>query len=109
MKARTLPLAHTSVVLALLLALLPQTLILAESLAKITVEAGKHVRTDTPISVILDGIVDDLSDTSLRLEEIKDSQRLFAPSQIEPGNPPKLWWILSGTTPPDTKRTYELV
>jgi len=109
MKDRGLPLTQLSVVLALLSALASQTLIVAQPLAKVTVEAGKHLRIDTPISVTLNGIADALSKTSLRLEEIKDSQRLPVPSQTEPGNPPKLWWILSGITPPDTKRVYELV
>ncbi|MHC4336699.1 MAG: DUF6807 domain-containing protein [Planctomycetota bacterium] len=109
MKARTLPLAHTSVVLALLLALLPQTLIFAWPLAKITVEAGRHLRIDTPVSVVLDGLVVDSHKELLRLEELKDSKRLFVPSQIEPGNPPKLWWILSGTTPAGTERVFEIV
>ncbi len=71
----------------------------AEPLAKVTVEAGKHTRIDTPVSVSLNGIPDYLLGAALWLEEIKDSQHLPVPSQIEPGNPPRLWWILSGTTP----------
>jgi len=95
--------------MVLALILTSQSLLVAEPLAKITVEAGKHLRIDTPVSASLDGITDDLSDTSLRLEEIKNSHRLLVPSQIEPGNSPKLWWILSDTTLPRTKRTYELL
>jgi hypothetical protein len=29
-------------------------------------------------------------------------------AQIEPGNPPRLWWILSGTTPAGSKRVFQL-
>ena len=107
MKLRQLLLVRVVMVLALIL--ISQPLLVAEPLAKITVEAGKHLRIDTPVSASLDGITDDLSDTSLRLEEIKNSHRLLVPSQIEPDNPPKLWWILSDTTLPRTKRTYELL
>lgn len=77
----------------------------AEPLATITVEAGKYARIDTPVSVELDGI----NYTQLRLEEIKGSQRLPVPTQIEAGNPPRLWWILSGTTEAGEKRIYELL
>ena len=74
-------------------------------MATITVEAGKYARIDTPVSVELDGI----SYTRLHLEEIKGSQRLPVPTQIEAGNPPRLWWILSGTTEAGEKRIYELL
>ena len=74
-------------------------------MATITVEAGQYTRIDTPVSVELDGI----SYTRLRLEEIKGSQRLPVPAQIETGNPPRLWWILSGTTEAGEKRIYELL
>lgn len=74
-------------------------------LATITVEAGQYTRIDTPVSVELDGI----SNRRLRLEEIKGSQRLPVPAQIETGKPPRLWWILSGTTEAGGKRIYELL
>jgi len=76
-----------------------------EPLAKITVEAGQNARIDTPVSVSLDG----MGTTKLALYEIKGSKRTAVAAQIEPGNPPRLWWILSGTTPAGSKRTYELV
>ena len=41
--------------------------------------------------------------------EIKGSERVATVSQIEPGNPPRLWWVLSGTTPAGSRRVYELV
>jgi hypothetical protein len=90
---------------ALLLALVPQSTSVAEPLAKITVEAGKHTRIDTPVFVALD----DIPLTGFRLEEIRGSKRSPVIAQIEAGNPPRLWWILSGTTEAGSKRVYELV
>jgi len=81
----------------------------SEPLATITVEAGNYTRIDTPVSVTLEGIVQDPAPNRLKLMEIKDSRRVAIPSQIEPGNPAKLWWILNGTTPAGSKRIYELV
>ncbi len=78
-------------------------------LAKITVESGNYTRIDTPVSVALDGIVQDSNQTCLILIEIKGSQRQTIPSQIEAGNPRKLWWVLNGTTATGEKRVYELV
>ena len=95
-------------ILGAILALTPRTATAAKPLAKITVEAGNYTRIDTPVSVLLTGI----SDIELRLEEISyDSlaKRLPVPTQIEPGNPPRLWWILNGTTEAGAKRVYELV
>jgi hypothetical protein len=80
----------------------------ARPLAKITVEAGKHTRIDTPVSVALSRTHHDLTTAPPRLEEIKVYQRIPVPCQVEPGNPPRLWWILSGATPPGANRTYRL-
>jgi len=97
-------LAFSTAFLALFLALVPPSVSAAGPLAKITVEAGKHMRIDTPVSIPLDGI-----STESRLEEIKGSSRIPVVAQIEAGNPSRLWWILSGTTPAGGKRVYELV
>jgi len=75
--------------------------------ARIIVEAGEYIRIDTPVSVGLDEVAVPL-DRELRLEEIKGSERLAVPCQIEAGYSPRLWWILSGTTPAGGKRIYEL-
>ena len=80
----------------------------AEPLAIITVEAGEYTRIDTPISISLEGIDDDIIESGLRIEEIKGSERIPVATQIESGNTPKLWWILSGTTHVDSQRTFEL-
>ncbi len=108
MKISISPFVPLSVILALFLVFAPDAVISAEPLAKITVRAGKHPRIDTPVSVSLDGLSVSL-DIGLRLEEIKDSQRLPVPSQIESGNAPRLWWIITGSTPAGDQRIYELV
>lgn len=96
-------------IFVLFLALITQSVTAAKPLAKIIVEAGKYTRIDTPVSISLSDIPDLPSDSALRLEEIKSHDRLPVPSQIEPGNPPRLWWILSGATPAGAERVYELV
>lgn len=76
--------------------------------ARIIAEAGKSVRIDTPVSVRLKGIPDLPPAGKFRLEEIRGSKRLPTPSQVQPGDSPRLWWILAGTTPAGGKRVYEL-
>ncbi|HUW20371.1 MAG TPA: PmoA family protein [Sedimentisphaerales bacterium] len=93
----------------LLLAAAAQSGAAAGPLAKLTVEAGKYTRIDTPVSVRLDNIPALAPDTELHLQELRDSQRVYVPSQVEPGSPPRLWWILSGATPAGSLRRYELV
>jgi hypothetical protein len=105
MKTPILLPARLTVFFALLLLLAPQSVAISEPLAKITVEAGKHTRIDTPVSVALDGI----SYTELALYEIRPSGRKPVAMQIEQGKPERLWWILSGTTKAGEKRAYELV
>jgi hypothetical protein len=80
----------------------------AAPLATFTVAAGEYARIDTPVSALLAGVPEALSGVSLRLEEIKGSQRIGTPAQIETGETPRLWWILDGTTPAGTTRVFEL-
>jgi hypothetical protein len=88
--------------------LLPRSLARGEPLAKITVKAGHYARLDTPVSLDLSGVPFGFSDEKLSLVEIRGTQRIPVPVQLEPGSPPRLWWILSGETPDDGKRIYEL-
>ena len=87
-----------------------QSVTYGQSLGTITVEAGDYKRLDVPVSLDLSGLpgigfpLEELS-----LVEIKGSQRLRVPAQFEAGSPPRLWWVLSGTTPAAGTRTYELV
>jgi len=78
-------------------------------LAHITVDAGHYVRVDTPVSLDLSGVPVGFPSDRLRLVEVKGSRRTDVPMQFEAGSPPRLWWVLSGTTEPGDKRAYELV
>lgn len=80
----------------------------AEVVAEISVEAGELERIDTPVSVSLGAIPLPL-DSGFRLEEIRGKAIRPVPSQIERGAFPRLWWILSDTTPAGTKREFRLV
>jgi len=82
----------------------PQSVSIAEPLATITVEAGEHTRIDTPVYVMLDGI-----SPSECLREIKGSISVPVIAQVEHSDPPRLWWILNGTTEAGSRRVYELV
>ena len=77
----------------------------AGPLATITVEAGDHARTDTPVSVPLAAVLD----SPLFLHEVRGSSRVPVPAQLEQGTVPRLHWILAGTLPAGKTRTYELV
>ncbi len=76
--------------------------------AALTVDAGPHTRIDTPVSVNLDGIPLGFADSQYYLLEVGDSKKNRIPAQIEAGSPPKLWFILSGTTEAKKKRVFEL-
>jgi hypothetical protein len=99
-----LALTISDLIFILFLAVAPQSVSIAEPLAKITVEAGEYTRVNTPVFVALDGI-----SAESRLEEIKGHNRIPVVAQIEADSPPRLWWILSGTTEAGSKRVYELV
>ncbi len=78
--------------------------------ATITVDAGPHTRIDTPVSINLDGIPLGMSGSEYYLLEVgkPKKNRIPIPVQIEAGSPPKLWFILSGTTKAKSKRVFEL-
>jgi len=88
--------------------LLPYPVTQAEPLARITVDAGDYTRHDTPVSLDLSGVPFGLPNEKPSLVEIKGDKRVPVSVQLEPGSPPRLWWILSGETSADGKRIYEL-
>ena len=90
--------------------LLPHPVTWGEPLARITVEAGDYTRLDTPVSLDLRGVLLGFGFPNERpsLVEIKGDRRVPVSAQLEPGSPPRLWWILSGETPAGGKRIYEL-
>jgi hypothetical protein len=77
-----------------------------EPLAEITLIAGQYPLFNTPVSLTLDTEMAAFS--CLRMEEIKNGKVVPVPSQIEPKPKPHLWFIASGSTPPDTTRFYQL-
>jgi len=78
----------------------------AERIARITVQAGKRDRIDTPVSAALP----DLGSvtTPPRMEEITAGGAVPVPAQVETGSPPRLCWILAGKTPAGGKRVYDV-
>ncbi|NQT02310.1 MAG: PmoA family protein [Planctomycetes bacterium] len=79
-----------------------------EPLARFTVETGDYMRFGTPVSLDLTGVPVGFPTDKIRLIEIKGSKRILIPSQLEPGSPPRLWWILLGKTQAASKITYEI-
>ena len=88
--------------------LLPNPVTWGEPPARITVEAGDYTRVDTPVSLDLSGVSFGFPNERPSLVEIKGDRRVPVQAQLEPGSPPRLWWILSGETPAGGKRIYEL-
>ncbi|MHC4693400.1 MAG: DUF6807 family protein [Planctomycetota bacterium] len=106
---RVSKLAISMFIFILLTALTNQSFAAAEPLATITVEAGKHTRIDTPVSISLGEIPIGRITGAIGLVEVKPLRSMPVATQIEPGDSPRLWWILSGRTPAGSKRTYKLM
>ena len=88
--------------------LFPHQVTLGEPLAKITVNMGDYMRFGTPVSLDLTGVPVGFPTDKIRLIEIGGSERILIPSQLEPGSPPRLWWILLGEKQAASKITYEI-
>lgn len=71
------------------------------------VEAGEHDRIGTAVSVPHTFSLG--AGRSPALFEVAEGKRQAVPVQVEAGDPPRLWWIMPGTTPAGSKRTYQLV
>lgn len=91
-----------------LLLYLPTYIHSEEPLAKIVVRAGKPFQVAIPISVTLENSPESLAVSSLCLEEIRDSQSIPIPSQLEDGDSPRLWWIVTGEPSAGIERIYTL-
>lgn len=76
-------------------------------LAKISVEAGKHTRINTPVSLALDGITYEAG-KDFFLQEVKGSKKTQVPVQLEKGHTDRIWWVLSDTIKAGEKREYIL-
>ena len=78
----------------------------AELLPTLTVEAGRHARVDTPITVPLEGRLKEIATGSCVVQESRGGQWVAVPQQIEAGPSPRLCFILSGTTPAGATRSF---
>jgi len=94
-----------------LLLITPGTFLFAgEKLAStFVVDAGSTDRFNTPVSADLNGLGIALDEYNFKLYEIRGQERRATPCQLENGNFPRLWWILSGMTKKGEKRTFQLM
>ena len=95
-------------ILMLLNLILPITLFAQESIAKIRVIWSNRIQVETPGSIALGDLPELLTLSSLRLEEIRGSQRIPVPLQLEKGNPSRFWWILTDEISTESERIFEL-
>ena len=99
---------------ATLLTLAPVLLLGAEALAqanpvaRLTVHAGAHPRSDQPVSAALDGVPLHLATASLELVETTGGTQRPTDAQLRAGAPHRLSWILAGETPAGSTRSFEL-
>jgi hypothetical protein len=78
-------------------------------LAKITLHAEQHIPANTPVSLCIDSPAISALPTSLRLERLVYTERLPITTQIEAGNPSKIWWILTSAMRAGETRHYQLL
>jgi len=93
-------------ILLLLIAVIPAISASAQDLLKFEVQAGNIDRTDCPISLSIDQLNYNTDSLKLALFEISGKTETAVPCQMETGSGTKLWFILNGTTPKNTKRTF---
>ena len=79
------------------------------SLGKLVVKAGEYQRNNSLVSVSLDGLEFDQANKTLKVLEVKGNNKEHVGSHIEQGYYARLWWVLSGVTNKNAKRTFELV
>ncbi len=75
-------------------------------LAVISVEAGGHDRVDTPVLVSLEGLPG--AARELALVEVTGGAERCVPAQVLAGDPPRLAFVLDGTTPVGAVRAFEV-
>lgn len=80
----------------------------ATTLVEISVGAGPHDREDVPVTANVAGIPLQSYAGSVQLYEVTDGTDVPVPSQLRPGQPDRLSWILSGRTPAESVRRFEL-
>jgi hypothetical protein len=80
----------------------------AQDLLKFEVTAGNTDRTDCPVSLSIDQLNYNTDSLKLALFEIKGKTETAVPFQLETASEAKVWFILSGQTPRNTKRIFVL-
>lgn len=81
----------------------------SKTLAEISVYAGDHDRLNSPVTASMQSVRLSLDGVhALQLVEITAGQERPVPSQVRPGNPGALSWILDGETGRGEVRSYEL-
>ncbi len=80
----------------------------SSEIAEITVKSGELKYYNAPVNKSLQGIQLKLHEGVLQLYETTDGHEILVNSQLKPGNPAQLAWILDGRTEPGTTRNYVL-
>jgi hypothetical protein len=80
--------------------------VVAQDLLKFEVSAGNTDRTDCPVSISIDQLNFNTDSLKLALFEIKGKTETSVPCQLETASGVRLWFILNGQTPKNTKRTF---
>lgn len=80
----------------------------AQDLLKFEVSAGNTDRTNCPVSLSIDQLNYNTDSLKLALFEIKGNAEIAIPFQLETASGAKLWFILSGQTLKNTKRSFVL-
>jgi hypothetical protein len=78
------------------------------TVAEITVNAGRQVRNNLPVSASLDGIPLQTYPHGITLYEVSGNRTTPVPVQVRPGDQQQLTFILSGRTAPNATRRYQL-
>ncbi len=80
----------------------------AQDLCRFEVSAGKTDRYDCPVSLPIDIINYNTDSLKLALYELKGTTETRVPVQLETSAEARIWFILKGHTPKDTKRIFVL-
>lgn len=104
------PVRLRSALTTLLFLLAASTSVYAQSavVASLTVHAGPHDRIDVPVVADLTGVPLHQAMSVLQLIETTSGSARPVTAQLRSGSPDQLAWILDGTMPANTTRTFEL-
>ncbi len=80
----------------------------AQDLCRFEVAAGNSDRDDCPVSLPVDMLNYNTDSLKLALYEIKGKTETDVPVQLETAAGARIWFILKGHTPKDTKRIFVL-